>query len=186
MERKAMLQWLIPAALAGLLIVLVAVLVTMSDYGPPPGTNVSQQGPAGTTTPPPITGDATGMSEPTPAGLPDLQASEWKPGPGEVKIWDVTEGEGDPVPNQAEVTVHYTGWLTNGKVFDSSVQRGESIAFPLDGVIRGWTEGIPGMKVGGIRRLHIPYDWAYGASGRPPSIPPKSDLVFEVKLLGYR
>ena len=82
------------------------------------------------------------------------------------------------------VNVHYHGTLLNGTVFDSSVQRGQPISFPLNGVIPGWTEGVQLMKVGDKFKFEIPPDLAYGAAGRPPQIPPNSTLVFEVELLG--
>ncbi|MCO6437370.1 MAG: FKBP-type peptidyl-prolyl cis-trans isomerase [Phycisphaerae bacterium] len=100
-----------------------------------------------------------------------------------LKYWDIKVGEGASPKATDKVTVHYSGWLKDGTLFDSSVKRGRPATFPLNGVIKGWTEGLQTMKVGGIRRLEIPYDLAYGESGRPPTIPPKSDLIFEVELL---
>ncbi len=82
-----------------------------------------------------------------------------------------------------KVKVHYHGTLTDGTVFDSSVERGEPITFPLDGVIRCWTEGLQQMKVGGKARLVCPSDTAYGDRGAPPRIKPGATLVFEVELL---
>jgi FKBP-type peptidyl-prolyl cis-trans isomerase len=83
--------------------------------------------------------------------------------------------------------VHYTGWLTNGQQFDSSVGRGP-FSFRLGGgqVIAGWDQGVAGMKVGGKRRLTIPPELGYGSRGFPGAIPPNSTLVFEVELLGVR
>ena len=114
--------------------------------------------------------------------LPDLTAKEWKKLDSGLELWDVKEGKGDPVKPGAKVKVHYTGWLTNGDVFDSSVARKKPIEFGLDGVIKGWQEGIPGMKPGGVRRLKIPAALAYG-NRTVGSIPPGSTLVFEVELL---
>ena len=83
-------------------------------------------------------------------------------------------------------TVHYTGWLTDGTKFDSSYDHpgAEPITFPQGGrVILGWNTGFQGMHVGGKRRLFIPYQLAYGETGRPPVIPPKADLIFDVELV---
>ena len=84
------------------------------------------------------------------------------------------------------VTVHYTGWLENGKKFDSSVDRGQPFSFPLGAgrVIKGWDEGVQGMKVGGKRKLIIPSALGYGARGAGGAIPPHATLIFEVELLG--
>lgn len=81
------------------------------------------------------------------------------------------------------VKVHYTGWLLDGSMFDSSRQRGTPAEFPLDGVIAGWTEGLQLMKPGARVKFTIPYDLAYGENGRPPTIPAKATLIFDVELL---
>lgn len=82
-----------------------------------------------------------------------------------------------------KVKVHYEGKLIDGKVFDSSLQRGEPVEFPLDGVIACWTEGVQTMKVGGKAQLVCPAALAYGENGSPPTIPPQATLVFDVQLL---
>ena len=82
-----------------------------------------------------------------------------------------------------QVKVHYEGRLIDGKVFDSSIARGEPATFPLSGVIACWTEGVQTMKVGGKAQLVCPANLAYGANGSPPTIPPQATLVFDVELL---
>ncbi len=115
--------------------------------------------------------------------FPDQKAKEWKKLESGVEVWDVTEGKGEAVKPGATVTVHYIGWLTSGKEFDSSIG-GDPVTFPLRGVVKGWQEGIPGMKPGGVRRLRIPSDLAYGKDGTPDgTIPGGATLVFEVKLI---
>lgn len=98
---------------------------------------------------------------------------------------DTVVGTGAEVPNDpsTQVTVHYTGALVkDGTVFDSSLERGQPATFALSGVIKGWTEGVPGMKVGGKRRILIPASMAYGDQGSA-TIPANSDLVFDIELV---
>ncbi len=95
----------------------------------------------------------------------------------------LTVGTGPSPSATDKVKVHYHGTLADGTVFDSSVQRGEPVTFPLNGVIRCWTEGVQQMKVGGKARLVCPSDTAYGDRGAPPHIKPGATLVFEVELL---
>lgn len=102
----------------------------------------------------------------------------------ELQVTDVTPGTGDEVPQGATITAHYTGALVkDGTIFQSSHDFGRAVTFPLSGVIAGWTQGVPGMKVGGVRRLIIPAALAYGASSPSPNIPPNSDLVFDIELV---
>lgn len=93
------------------------------------------------------------------------------------------EGDGAKPTARQRVEVHYHGWLDNGKVFDSSYSRGESIAFGLNEVIAGWTEGMQLVGEGGMIELYIPYKLAYLEAGRPPLIPRKADLHFIVELI---
>ena len=105
-----------------------------------------------------------------------------------LKYEDVKTGTGDVATAGKTVSVHYTGWLTNGTKFDSSKDRGKPFEFPLGGgrVIKGWDEGVQGMKVGGVRKLTIPASLGYGDRGAGGVIPPGATLVFEVELLGVR
>jgi FKBP-type peptidyl-prolyl cis-trans isomerase FkpA len=105
--------------------------------------------------------------------------------PAGLVIEDVREGTGDEAVAGKRVTVHYVGNLPDGTSFDSSRERGEPFTFGLGAghVIRGWDEGVVGMKVGGVRKLTVPPELAYGAGGVPPVIPPNATLVFEVELL---
>ncbi len=98
---------------------------------------------------------------------------------------ELTVGSGAEAASGQHVTVHYTGWLTDGTKFDSSKDRDDPFSFMLGAghVIRGWDEGVAGMKVGGTRKLTIPPDLGYGARGAGGVIPPNATLVFEVELL---
>lgn len=104
--------------------------------------------------------------------------------PGGVEIEDVTVGSGAECKPGDTVHVHYRGTLISGQEFDSNWDDPRPIKFPLRSLIQGWQEGIPGMKVGGTRRLTIPYQLAYGERGSPPAIPPRSNLIFDIKLVG--
>jgi FKBP-type peptidyl-prolyl cis-trans isomerase FkpA len=139
--------------------------------------------------------EQSSVQEATPAATPaeDTQAA---PAPAPAKTKDVTKleikdlvvGKGAVAKAGMSVTVNYTGWLTDGTKFDSSLDRNEPFTFALGQgqVIRGWDDGVAGMKVGGKRKLTIPPDMGYGAQGAGGSIPPNATLVFEVELLGVK
>ena len=105
----------------------------------------------------------------------------------ELEIIDVEVGTGEEVQPGAKINAHYTGALVkNGIIFQSSHDFGEALTFGLDQVIKGWTVGVPGMKVGGTRRLIIPAEMAYGASSPAKNIPANSDLVFDIDLVAIK
>jgi peptidylprolyl isomerase len=106
----------------------------------------------------------------------------------DLQIEDVKHGTGAEAKSGNTITVHYVGTLTNGSKFDSSRDRGQGFTFKLGAgqVIRGWDQGVAGMKVGGVRKLTIPPELGYGSRGFPPVIPANSTLLFEVELLEVR
>ncbi len=135
--------------------------------------------------PPAIPRDESGMSD----TIPSLTDSGWvNVGTQGLRVWDAVEGTGPIVESGQDITIHYTGWRrSDGVVFDSSRESlaprdvsGEPVEFNLDGLIEGWRQGIPGMRAGGIRRLDIPSELAYGERGSGALIPPNADLVFEI------
>jgi FKBP-type peptidyl-prolyl cis-trans isomerase len=105
--------------------------------------------------------------------------------PSGLQYWDMVVGTGATAAPGTTVSVHYSGFLTTGEKFDSSRDRGEPFSFPLGAgqVIKGWDEGVAGMKVGGQRQLRIPPQLGYGAAGAPGAIPPNATLIFDVELL---
>ena len=106
--------------------------------------------------------------------------------PSGLRYVDEVEGSGDAPAKGKKVKVHYTGRLTDGKKFDSSVDRGQPFEFTIGvgQVIQGWDEGVMSMKVGGKRQLRVPASLGYGSRGAGGAIPPNADLVFDVELLG--
>jgi FKBP-type peptidyl-prolyl cis-trans isomerase len=113
---------------------------------------------------------------------------QYESNPSGLKYLDIQAGSGATAKAGQKATVHYTGWLANGQKFDSSVDRNEPFEFTLGAgqVIKGWDEGVAGMKVGGKRKLVIPPAMGYGARGAGGVIPPNAELIFEVELLGVR
>ena len=120
-----------------------------------------------------------------PADAPQFEGSEelaWQTTPSGVKYYDYVTGTGEQATIDSIVEVHYSGWMMDGCLFDSSRLRDDTVLLRLEFVIPGWQEGMNTMNVGGRRRLEIPSQLAYGEVGRLPAIPPNSDLVFDVEL----
>ncbi|HJP81040.1 MAG TPA: FKBP-type peptidyl-prolyl cis-trans isomerase [Candidatus Saccharimonadales bacterium] len=112
--------------------------------------------------------------------LPNFQPIDNVPS---LQIIDLIEGTGNTVPEHATITAHYTGALAkDGTIFQSSHDFGKPLTFGLNQVIQGWTDGVPGMKEGGVRRLVIPSQLGYGSIRAAANIPPNSDLVFDIEL----
>ncbi len=120
-----------------------------------------------------------------PTLLQGATMSETTTTPSGLKYEEIKKGTGVEATTGKTVSVHYTGWLTDGKKFDSSKDRGQTFDFPLGGgrVIKGWDEGVQGMKEGGVRKLTIPASLGYGSRGAGGVIPPDATLVFEVELV---
>lgn len=156
-NKSEMMQYLVPALAIGALVILVGLVVITSGLGAP---NLS---------------DGSDGSE------NDPELKELAPG---VKFRDAKEGTGEPCPAGSNVTVHYTGWTTDGTVFDSSKKTGGPANVALGDRIRGWQIGIPGMKAGGIRKLVIAPAMGYGPKAEK-NIPPNSTLIFEVELVSF-
>jgi len=124
-----------------------------------------------------------GVAVDKPHDIPEDQFTTTASG---LKYADIVVGQGEQPEKGDVVVVHYTGWLTDGKRFDSSVLRGKPFKFPLGmhRVIAGWDEGVASMHVGGVRQLIIPPELAYGGRGAGGVIPPNATLIFEVQMLG--
>lgn len=174
------------------LAVLAAVVAFTVTRGDDSGTDVTAAGstttaPAATGSAAAATGSAAGrpcvpVSDPLPAGAPAVPVRVGAP-PAELVKEDLKAGTGAPVAAGATVTVNYIGVsCSTGKIFDTSYGK-QPATFPLSGVIKGWTDGIPGMNVGGQRLLGIPAEQAYGAAGRPGTIAPHEPLWFVVEVL---
>jgi len=129
-------------------------------------------------------GSTNKSSTPAPAGPMKVNGQPTTT-PSGLQYWEIVAGTGATAAPGTTVSVHYSGFLTTGEKFDSSRDRGEPFSFPLGAgqVIKGWDEGVAGMKVGGQRQLRIPPQLGYGAAGAPGAIPPNATLIFDVELL---
>ena len=165
---------LIPLIGVVFVIVLVALIVKytdpLKDEGNPKGPRPRREPPA----------DMQHLYDGSLPGDPDPNLKDLGNG---LKYRDLLEGDGAVVPDGATVACDYTGWLLDGKMFDSSWKGPKPAEFNLNGVVKGWGMGIPGMKVGGIRKLVIPPHLGYGDQGAGADIPPRATLVFEVQVL---
>jgi len=136
----------------------------------------------------------TAAKKPVAAARPNTNAPTKVTGDGVktdsgLQYWDSKVGNGQVAKEGSRVRVHYTGWLTTGKKFDSSVDAGKPFDFTIGNgeVIKGWEEGVAGMKVGGKRQLRIPPELAYGSEGYPGgTIPPNATLIFDIQLLAVQ
>ncbi len=158
---------------------LLAALAVLALAGCQEGKSTSTT--TTTTTAAPETAKAPAPAE-TPAAANEVTTSSG------LKYQDLVVGNGPLAESGSTVTVNYTGWLTDGTKFDSSVDRDQPFQFKLGAgqVIKGWDEGVAGMKIGGVRRLVIPPSLGYGAAGAGGVIPPNATLVFEVQLLAVQ
>jgi peptidylprolyl isomerase len=171
----------------GAVAAVALVFFLSSRGGDDDSTDVATQG---STTPPPATGSASAagkpcvaVADPLPAGAPAVPVKVGPPPTSLVKE-DLKPGTGATVAPGSMVTVNYIGAAcSTGKIFDSSYQSNQPATFSLTGVIKGWTDGIPGMQVGGQRLLGIPADQGYGERGSPPDIGPGETLWFVVEVV---
>lgn len=191
MEREQILKVMVPVGALGLLLVIVGVVIALNSGGTG---STDAKGSHDGGTPAGQSSDRGGEGKSPVSAVPKfdfpLDGPEWKEVDGQpgLKYWDVKEGSGDVCPTLAEKPsivpiMHYSGWLTNGTLFDTSKTKGRPLDMPLRKLISGWQQGVPGMKVGGVRRLLIPSDLGYGPQGSPPTIPGGATLVFEMELL---
>lgn len=186
-NKEQMMKIVVPALAISAVLVLVGLLIGLQgDKEVEPKEEIKPGGQV-LRVPALAGGDDTGMSD----FAPSTDASEWKEIGNGLKIWDVTEGEGEPCPPGARISIHYAGWLVSGRLFDSSRSKlkagpGSPAKFALGDLVAGWQKGIPGMKKGGVRRLFVPYQMGYGEEGSGSNIPPRSNLLFEIKLFDWK
>jgi peptidylprolyl isomerase len=164
MDKAKMKQYLVPAVGVAAIVVLVGLVIVVSGF------------------------DSRKMSDGSSGSADDPKLQEVSKG---VKFRDLKEGTGEPCPPNAKVKMHVTGWRTDDFIFQNT-REGKNAQGPITfklqpgpDVIAGWVEGIPGMKVGGIRKLVIAPEKSYGSFGKPPQIPQNATLIFEVELLEF-
>jgi hypothetical protein len=198
MDRQLMLRVLVPVAGLAILLVIVGAVIALTNL---PATETSDNpaptNSSGASATPRVAGEGGPRTEGKAAPELDfpIEGAEWvdvdaSKYPG-LKYWDVVVGTGNPCPTIATrpgliPIMHYTGWLTNGSRFDSSIPKGSPLSMTLASLIPGWQTGVPGMKVGGKRRLLIPSQFGYGERGSGANIPPNSTLVFEMELVDIK
>lgn len=177
--------WIVTAVLGAAAVLLLAISLIGTNRNAPTALPTAAPLPSGAGTPAAVPPAPQAAPQSAPAAPNAAGAVTTASG---LQYIDEVVGTGaQPKPGQM-VSVHYTGYLDNGTKFDSSVDRGQPLQFPLGAgkVIRGWDEGIASMKVGGKRRLIVPPDLAYGANGYAGVIPPNARLTFEVELVGVQ
>ena len=128
------------------------------------------------------TGPEDSQEVTSPGKIDSTLTTDWQTTDSMLKYRVLRHGEGEKPSASDAVTVDYKGWLDDDTVFDSSYRRGETITFPLGGVIAGWTEGLQLIETGGMIELEIPFELGYGPAGMPPVIPPSATLHFLVEL----
>jgi len=181
MERQQLLKVMVPVGAFALLLIMVGVVIALNT-GSTPTSSAAQ--PHDSTQPMPHGPGETPGGSVAKYDFP-LDSPEWKEVAGHagLKYWDVRVGDGKECPPGASVRAQYTGWRVDGFSFDNPQKHGSApIPFSLNEVVAGWTYGIPGMKVGGVRRLFIPSALGYGSQNKGRDIPPHTDLIFEVEL----
>ena len=165
----------------------LALCVVGCKQGAEKSGSMTEQSTSATTTP--ATTPATTPSEAAPAlpGAPGSGGKMHKLASG-IQYDDLLVGSGKMAEPGMTVSLHYTGYLTSGYKFDSSLDRGQPLKFQIAGgeMIQGFDEGVRGMRIGGKRKIFVPWSIAYGEAGRPPQIPPRSDLVFDLELLDVK
>ena len=179
MEREQILKVMIPVGGFAILLLIVGAIIAITNIASTPSTEVA---------PPPTEPNLTDPNAPQPKfdKFP-LDGPEWKDLEGGLKYWDYEIGTGETCPsaqgNPGLIPyLHYSGWLMSGLPFDTSRAKGKPLDYPFGRLIEGWKLGVPGMKVGGKRRLLIPSHLGYGAQGQGV-IPGNATLIFELELI---